>query len=43
MIHSTDAWEGPAEHEDEDDWRGDGARCRVRTCDPFRVKEVLYR
>jgi type I restriction enzyme R subunit len=20
----------------------DGARCRVRTCDPFRVKEVLY-
>jgi hypothetical protein len=19
-----------------------GARCRVRTCDPFRVKEVLY-
>ena len=21
----------------------DGARCRVRTCDPFRVKEVLYR
>ena len=22
---------------------GDGARCRVRTCDPFRVKEMLYR
>jgi hypothetical protein len=21
----------------------DGARCRFRTCDPFRVKEVLYR
>lgn len=20
----------------------DGARCRIRTCDPFRVKEVLY-
>jgi hypothetical protein len=20
----------------------DGARCRFRTCDPFRVKEVLY-
>jgi len=22
--------------------RENGARCRVRTCDPFRVKEVLY-
>jgi hypothetical protein len=20
----------------------DGARCRVRTCDPYRVKVVLY-
>jgi hypothetical protein len=20
----------------------DGARCRVRTCDPIRVKDVLY-
>jgi hypothetical protein len=22
--------------------RGDGARYRVRTCDPYRVKVVLY-
>jgi hypothetical protein len=22
-------------------WK-DGARCRVRTCDPIRVKDVLY-
>ena len=22
---------------------GDGARCRFRTCDPYRVKVMLYR
>ncbi len=24
------------------DRSGPGARCRVRTCDPIRVKDVLY-
>ncbi len=36
-LLSNNAWcAGPKGGED-------GARCRVRTCDPFRVKEVLYR